>query len=79
MDRNSYIGYIQVDDTDNYLMYEIKAYTYKAARIRIKRIANGLTTRTTQDHSVAWLGEHNSVLPAEIVYGVITNQGQTVV
>ena len=79
MDRKSYIGYIKVDDTENYLMYEIKAYTYKAARIRIKRIATGLTDTTEQLHAVAWLGEHDSVLPAEISYGVITNQGQTIV
>lgn len=38
-----YMGYVRVNGTDNFIVYEIKSPTYKAARIRLKNICKRQT------------------------------------
>lgn len=55
-----YTGYIRVDDTDNFIVYDVKSPTYKAARIRLKNICK---RHTSDDYTLEHLLKPGETTP----------------
>jgi len=47
-DIQIFIGYIKVGDTQDYIEYRIKGYTRKSARLRLKKIVNGINSKSEE-------------------------------
>lgn len=47
-----YEGYIRVNDTNDFIVYEVKSITYKSARHRLKKICK---TQVEDDYTLEYL------------------------